>query len=51
MQNTIEARQSLLIIIMFVKRSCKPELFLKDSDSELEEEIDILTDEGINVSY
>ena len=33
---------------MFVKRSCKPELFLKDSDSELEEEIDILTDEGSN---
>ena len=36
---------------MFVKRSCKPELFPKDSDSELEEEIDILTDEGINVAY
>ena len=36
---------------MFVKRSCKPELFPNDSDSELEEEIDILTDEGINVAY
>ena len=35
---------------MFVKRSCKPELFPKDSDSELEEEIDILTDEGSNVA-